>query len=389
MNKRGFTLIELLATIVILSLVIVIATTRGFGIFDKTKKSISDQNMKAIKEAAKVYYADVEACDYDNEDYIQLRDVVNNNTISDCSALKNYVESNKVYLTDLVDSDYIQDNLTDNPLKEKIYFKYDSSENNLVCENCTILVEEPVEGPKKTTTKTWTELAYNTEKNKDYRETINKIHFVYYVDITGADDNWGSSDDVKYWIKDNELYIGSTAQIYANKDSGWLFANIPNLESIDFDNFDTSNVTNMTHMFDRIRVDKLDLSSFNTSKVTNMDNMFSLGSFSKIDLSSFDTSNVTSMISMFRNIEATSLDLSTFDTSKVTDMSYMFDGSKNLKTIYVSDNFYTNKVKKSDNMFYNCTSLVGGNYTTYNSSKLNKEYAKIDTPSTPGYFSSK
>ena len=40
-------------------------------------------------------------------------------------------------------------------------------------------------------------------------------------------------------------------------------------------------------------------------------------------------------------------------------------------------------------MFYNCTSLVGGAGTTYNSSYTDKTYARIDSSSTPGYFTSK
>ena len=41
-------------------------------------------------------------------------------------------------------------------------------------------------------------------------------------------------------------------------------------------------------------------------------------------------------------------------------------------------------------MFKNCTSLVGGQGTVYNSSKINKTYARIDGgTSSPGYFTGK
>lgn len=40
-------------------------------------------------------------------------------------------------------------------------------------------------------------------------------------------------------------------------------------------------------------------------------------------------------------------------------------------------------------MFGRCSKLIGGNGTTYNSSHKNKEYARIDTEETPGYFTSK
>ena len=85
----------------------------------------------------------------------------------------------------------------------------------------------------------------------------------------------------------------------------------------------------------------------------------------------------------------TSLNVSSFDTSKVTNMRYMFQNSKDLKTIYVSNKFNTDTVIDSTNMFTSCTSLVGGNGTTYDSTKIDKTYARIDTASTPGYFTAK
>ena len=40
-------------------------------------------------------------------------------------------------------------------------------------------------------------------------------------------------------------------------------------------------------------------------------------------------------------------------------------------------------------MFRDCSALVGGNGTKYDESHTDKEYARIDTPSTPGYFTYK
>ena len=109
-----------------------------------------------------------------------------------------------------------------------------------------------------------------------------------------------------------------------------------------------------------------------------------------LDLSSFNTSKVTSMRSMFYYSAATTLDLSSFNTSKVTEMTYMFYNNTNLKTIYASDKFNTNAVTSSDRMFYNTTNLVGGAGTTYNSSYVDKTYARIDGgTSSPGYFTLK
>ncbi len=83
------------------------------------------------------------------------------------------------------------------------------------------------------------------------------------------------------------------------------------------------------------------------------------------------------------------LDLSNFDTSNVTNMIGMFNNCNNLKTIITSDNFKTNNVTSSGDMFTDCTSLIGGNGTVFDSNHVDKTYARIDTPSTPGYFTKK
>ena len=160
--------------------------------------------------------------------------------------------------------------------------------------------------------------------------------------------------------------------------------------TLDLSSFNTSNVTNMNDMFYDSSATTIDLSSFNTIKVTNMNDMFGSSSATTLDLSSFDTSNVTNMRGMFSSSAAITLDLSSFDTSNVTDMRNMFLNNTNLKTIYASDRFNTNSVTSSSAMFYNTTNLVGGAGTTYNSSFVDKTYARIDGgTSNPGYFTAK
>ncbi len=168
----------------------------------------------------------------------------------------------------------------------------------------------------------------------------------------------------------------------------WMFRN-SKATTLDLSNFDTSKVTNMSWMFRNSKATTLDVSSFNTSNVTNMSYMFDGSPATTLDLSSFNTSNVTNMSYMFSNSQATTLDLSSFDTSNVKDMSLMFAYSKKLKTIYASNNFITDNVTSGTNMFEGVTNLVGGNGTSYNASYIDKTYARIDTASTPGYFTSK
>ena len=176
-----------------------------------------------------------------------------------------------------------------------------------------------------------------------------------------------------------------------------MFTNCCNLVSLDLSSFDTINVTDMSGMFcgtDDYYMDLtfLDISNFNTSNVTNMSHMFSqCVNLVNLDLSSFDTSNVTNMSGMFGYCYSLKeLDLTNFDTKNVIYMYYMFRCCGTLETIYVSDNFVTDKVTNQNDslwMFEDCFHLIGGNGTTYDSSKTDNEYARIDTATTPGYFS--
>ena len=130
----------------------------------------------------------------------------------------------------------------------------------------------------------------------------------------------------------------------------------------------------------------------NTSEVTNMWRMFAWCSeLTSLDLSHFNTSKVTNMAYMFyRCTGLTSLDLSSFNTTNVTDMSAMFYYCSNLTTIYAGEEWSTEAVTNSSQMFNYSTSLVGGQGTTYDANHVDKEYAHIDGgPSNPGYFTDK
>ena len=152
----------------------------------------------------------------------------------------------------------------------------------------------------------------------------------------------------------------------------------------------TSEVTDMVLMFGYCsNLTSLDLSRFDTSKVTDMSSMFSnCSGLTSLDLRSFDTRKVTNMSSMFSFCSGLkSVNLLSFDTSQVTDMKYMFMDNQNLRTIYAGYAWSTAAVTSSLMMFFNCTSLVGGQGTTYDYIHTNKDYAHIDGgPSNPGYF---
>lgn len=83
------------------------------------------------------------------------------------------------------------------------------------------------------------------------------------------------------------------------------------------------------------------------------------------------------------------LNLTGNDTGTVTNMWWMFAGCSSLETIYVSGGFTTGLLSQTDNqMFRDCTSLVGGNGTGYSVLRTSADYACIDNDDHPGYFSS-
>ena len=127
----------------------------------------------------------------------------------------------------------------------------------------------------------------------------------------------------------------------------------------------------------------------NYKGLTGLSNWFSgCSSLASIDLSNLNTENVTTMYYMFYSCSAlTSLDLSGFDVGKLTSTGWMFSGCTNLETIYAATGTNWNAITSSSYMFQNCSKLVGGNGTPFNSAYLDKARARIDgLDGQPGYF---
>lgn len=190
-------------------------------------------------------------------------------------------------------------------------------------------------------------LQKGSDFNKNIANTTTAIEFTTeaipssvtdYTDVSEAQDGsivaYTDGSTVKISPKEEGTII------YANTDCSGMFSNLSSLTSIKFDNFDTTKVTDMTNLF----------------------------------------YNCTSL---------TTLDLSSFNTSKVTSTGLMFGQCKTLTTIYVSNDFTTSNVTNSTYMFVRCFKLVGGNGTKYSGSYTDATYARIDTASTPGYFTLK
>ena len=204
-------------------------------------------------------------------------------------------------------------------------------------------------------------------------------HHIGYLDYENKIEIW--QDGTKFMF----LYAG---KMYAPDSCKSMFNGCTSLQLLDLSNFDTANVTDMSYMFqDCAALTALDLSNFNTANVTATRAMFNgCTSLQTLDLSNFNTANVTMMEGMFQGCAAlTTLDISNFNTANVTDMSNMFRSCTVLMTIYGGDWVKMPGLVQT-NMFQGCASLVGGNGTTYSSAHINAEYARIDRPGTPGYF---
>ena len=190
---------------------------------------------------------------------------------------------------------------------------------------------------------------------------------------------------------------------------------------MDLSKLDTSDVTSMNKLFNGCSsLVSLDISGFSTSQVTNMAGMFvGCSKLASLDLSHFDISNVSSMTRMFQDCSAlvnlvlpaselgtprmgvlvgmflncsslVEVDLSGIDITKTRNASGMFEGCASLLTIYAASDADWSNIGTSDDMFKDCTSLLGGDGTRFDAEKTNADYARVDgLDGSPGYFTAK
>ena len=263
---------------------------------------------------------------------------------------------------------------------------------------------------------------FNTSNVTNMEHLFNGLKKVTDLDLSGLDvkrvNNIGSlfarnpgliSLNLSNWQLDSihamdSLFAGMHALTDLNltgfttknvTDMHHMFTECHALTTLDLSSFDTSKVTDMNNMFrDNFALKNLNLSSFNTSNVTNMKEMFRHdGVIYPLDVSTFDTRKVTNMDGMFywtlMSPENATLDISNFDTRSLTSALGMFNYTK-AKTIYASDQFNVNNVAPHPHeMFITNTNLVGGNGTQYVWPNNSSQYAHIDAPGNPGYFTRK
>ncbi len=238
------------------------------------------------------------------------------------------------------------------------------------------------------------------------------------LDPSVADARPLSTKDWFRWFNDLTSITGLEYLNTENvTDMNAMFAECTSLSSLDVSHFNTQNVTNMGFMFSNCTSLKaLDLSHFDTRKVSILYNMFeNCESLTELDIRQFETNEVTDMTMLFANCKAlkaldvtalktgkvtdmtglfagceqlTTLDVSGLDMSSITSLIGMFYGCKSLKTIYCNDDWskLPSLVYHND-MFTDCTELVGGNNTVYSADNANDvSFAHVGTAGKPGYF---
>ena len=231
------------------------------------------------------------------------------------------------------------------------------------------------------------DMFYNTYKLK----TVNLSSF----DTQNVTDMRGMFKD-SHTLQSLDLSNFDTSKVTSMTE---MFSGASSLTSLNISNFNTSNVTDMASMFAKTTsLKNLNLASFNTEKVRNMSVMFyGSDSLTSLDLSSFNTKNVTNISYMFFGMDKiTTINIVNFNTQNVENISYLFGtetGSvDNLTTIYVNNDFNTDKLLQSENIFMNRYQLRGGAGSFLaNPSDADKTWLRIDNPanSRPGYFTRK
>lgn len=175
------------------------------------------------------------------------------------------------------------------------------------------------------------------------------------------------------------------------------------LTRLDLSSWTTPMLGKMTSTFEGCtNLQDLDVSHFNTSGVSSMSSVFeNCRSLTNLDLSSFETGSVKRFAEFFKgcsNLEV--IDISLFNTSIAENTYRMFYNLSKLTTIYVGSgwdisgmnqmyNTSNGSVVADEDMFYGCTSLVGGAGTRYDANYVDRAYARVDGgQANPGYLTS-
>ena len=260
------------------------------------------------------------------------------------------------YNSDRVDISYAHiDGGTSNPG----YFTYKDANSDveeeetayaeLSADHLTLMFKYGVKTPDNVTSWDVSNTAYNTPGWYSYRSSITKVVF---------DESFAKAEPQSCY----QWFYGCSK--------------LTTIEGIE--NLNTAKVTTIGSLYYGCSsLNDIDVSSFNTESLVDMGSAFrACTSLTHLDLSNLNTSKVQDMGSLFEgNTGLVTVDLSGFDTHEVTKPSSMFYNCSKLTTIYVGSKWNLDNATNDRWMFQNCTSLVGGDGTVFNSSYIDKTKA--------------
>lgn len=173
----------------------------------------------------------------------------------------------------------------------------------------------------------------------------------------------------------------------------YWFQNCANLASVDWTNFDGSLTTSA-----RAFVASTAITTLTLPEMPNLTNIRYIcnacPNITSVDMSGVNATGITDTNTAFQACYLLeTVDISglagTVDACANTFSNVSNGADMVLKTIYANANLDFSQATAYANMFRACVDLVGGNGTTYNASYIGKDYARIDTAATPGYFTAK
>ncbi|MBR3288163.1 MAG: BspA family leucine-rich repeat surface protein, partial [Lachnospiraceae bacterium] len=218
---------------------------------------------------------------------------------------------------------------------------------------------------------------YNVTKLKITNTEPTTSSFSWDIDTTGLKGYVVNGTEVDiYFPEGDTLKLGSPTNylqgVFSNNHYSNIFSGVRKFEGLEL--LDVSDTTSLASLFS-------DLGSLVDTSGWSEDD------FDYWDLSSWDVSNVSSLYSVFSKVKILGkVNLKGWKHNVTVGRSdFMFSECSNLKTILTGE-YDLSGVTNTTSMFYNCTSLVGGNGTTFSSSYINGQRARVDRDGQEGYF---
>ena len=379
----------------------------------------------------------------------EVNNIIYNVANRDDSVVKHFERSNTISDQYKTDSNVVSDEHSKYPIyvwldssAETIYW-YSEDQKVYLNENCYRLFEyfrqlisvsfEGIDSSLVTNMESFFERCNSlTDPDLEHLDTSNVVNMarMFYecssltsIDLTSL--NTSKVERMDYMFRDCTKITSINMKdmdLKKLKDAKYMFRSCDRLSSIDMSGVLTRDLEEINYMFNYdYSLTSISLSGLGGDNLSNMTGIFSgCTNLTDVDMSYFNFGNTSGFDFFFhdpkklKNVNLShaiiknnnkyygslfsdckkleTVDLSYIDFSNTNSFKYFFQNCTNLKTIYVSSDFAFNSTidqNLSYYMFDGCTSLVGGNGTTFDSTHTDFSYARIDTSTTPGYFTLK